>query len=455
MIVNVVVGLMLAAGVPHETYVLRTDASVWDVAVEDLTGDGRAEILLVCCDAETRPFVKFVALYPAGAGGEYASEAAVRLDLDPSISTLFFAEVDGAPPRELVAADAAGATVFRYEDGRFAVLATPRFRSLLPSGSKEPAFLKDIASDLDDDGIDEWIVPAPAGYDVRTAEALVCGVECDVVSEIFRHGSVYITHRLPAYRTFEIEGEPKMGLAFLSDEVADFAYGPGWSLHERFEVPVNVDEKWEASAKMEDLNDDAFPDLIVTQTKGTVNLKAVTHVYLAAAPFTYPEAPTAVFEADGAIASPAVLDVDGNGTRDMVLVKIPFGIRNVINFFLRRKVAIRVDVYLLNDDRFEPKPTYTEKVLLDAPEGRERVAYTFGDFSGDGRIDVAYGAASDRLEIHTSSPERLVSPKPWVALAIPTFGVARPCDLNGNDNKDLVLFHPSGEHNTRVEVVVF
>lgn len=455
MIVDVVVGLMLVAAVPHATYVLRTDTSVWDVAVEDLTGDGRAEILLVCCEGETRPFVKFVALYPAGAGGEYASEAAVRLDLDPSISTLFFAEVDGAPPRELVAADAEGATVFRYEEGRFAVLATPRFRSLLPSGSKEPAFLKDIALDLDDDGIDEWIVPGPTGYDVRTAEALVCRIECDVVSDIFTHGSVYITHRLPAYRTFELEGEAQKGLAFLSDEVADFAYGPSWSRRERFEVPVNVDEKWEASAKMEDFNGDAFPDLIVTQTKGTVNLKAVTHVYLAAAPFTYPETPTAVFEADGAIASPAVLDVDGNGTRDLVLVKIPFGVGNVLNFFLRRKVAVRVDVYLLNEDGFEPEPTYTEKVLLDAPEGRERVAYTFGDFSGDGRIDVAYGAASDRLEIHTSSPERLVSPKPWATLEIPTFGVARPYDLNGNDAKDLVLFHPSGEHKTRVEVVVF
>ena len=47
------------------------------------------------------------------------------------------------------------------------------------------------------------------------------------------------------------------------------------------------------------------------------------------------------------------------------------------------------------------------------------------------------------------------SARPWVALAIPTFGVARPCDLNGNDKKDLVLFHPSGGHKTRVVVVVF
>ena len=63
MIVELAVGLMLLNAVPHETYVLRTDTSVWDVAVEDLSGDGRAEILLVCCEAETRPFVKFVARY--------------------------------------------------------------------------------------------------------------------------------------------------------------------------------------------------------------------------------------------------------------------------------------------------------------------------------------------------------------------------------------------------------
>jgi len=455
MAMTLALGLMLLAAAPHQAYVLRTETSVWDVAAHDFTGDGRAEILLLCCEEDSRPLAKFIAVHPAGAEGAYSAAAAARLDLEPSVSTLFLAEVDGAAPKELVAADAEGATVFRYEEGRFAVLAAPRFPSLLPSGSKEPAFLKDIAVDLDDDGVDEWIIPGPSGYDVRTAEGLVCRLTCDVVSGIFTHGSVYITHRLPAYRTFEVPGEPNKGLAFLSDEVADFAYGPDWSRRERFEVPVNVDEKWEASAKMEDLDGDGFPDLIVTQTKGTVNLKAVTHVYLAAAPFTYPDAPTAVFEADGAIASPVPLDVDGNGTRDIVLVKIPFGVGNVINFFLRRKVSVRVEVYLLNENGFGRKPTYTEKVLLDAPEGRERVAYTFGDFSGDGRIDVAYGAASDKLVIHTSTPERLASSGPWVTLAIPTFGVARPYDLNGNEAKDLVLFHPSGPHKTRVEVVVF
>ena len=456
MMTPIVLLATLVSAVPYDAFVLEPGAPVWDLAANDVTGDGLAELFILCCDAKSRPLNKFVAVYEADENGGYATEPASKIALKPEQSTLFFAEVDGAAPLELVVADAEGAVVLTYRNGQFEQVAAPRFRSLYPSGAKGPVLLTDVAVDLDRDGIDEWLSPAPMGYDLRNADGLVASLSCDVVSDIYSyHEGIRITHRLPAFTVFETSEDAVKGLAFLSDEVADFAYGPGWSERSRFVVPLNVDEKWDADTKMDDINGDKFPDLVVTQTKGTINLKAVTHVYLASAPFTYPDEPTRTFEASGAVSSPTLLDVDGDGDLDVVLLKIPFGVRNVITLFLRRKVSVKVEVYLFNDGAFEEKPSYVERLSLDAPEGRERIAYTFGDFSGDGRIDVAYGRGENHFVIHTSDTERLVSVKPWVTLSLPSFGVAQPYDLNGNAAQDLVIHHPGGEQKGRVEVVVF
>lgn len=441
--------------VPFQSYVLNSEVNVWDVAAKDVTGDGQAEVFVLCCDEKSRPLQKYVGVYVADGSGGYTEAPTVKIELEARVSTLFFAEVDGKAPVELVAADAEGATVFRYADGHFVPVETPRFNSLFPYGSKEPLFMKETARDLDGDGIDEWLIPVPSGYEVRKPSATLCTIPCDVVSEMSDHDSMYIFHRLPAVHAFPIEGESSKALAFLSDEEALFAHGPGWSEHARYVIPVALDDKWEAATRMDDIDGNKLPDLVVTQTKGTINLKVVTQVYMASSKFTYPDKPTALFEADGAIASPALIDVDGDGTKDLVFINIPFGVTNIVNYFVRGKLSIRVDVYLFKDGSFPAKPTYTEKLTLDAPEGRERVAYAFGDFSGDKRLDVLFGAGSDKLVIHTSSPDRMLSAKPYVTLSMPAFGIARAVDLNGNEAKDLLLHHPGGSNKKRVDVVVF
>jgi hypothetical protein len=184
-------------------------------------------------------------------------------------------------------------------------------------------------------------------------------------------------------------------------------------------------------------------------------MKAITQVYMATAPFTYPQKPDAVFEAAGGLAAPAFVDVDGDGKRDMILIQVPLSVRNIISLFTRRKVSVRLEVYLLTDGRFGDKPTFTESFTLDVPDGLERVAYTIADFNGDKRVDVAFAAGSNRLVIHTGSADAFIGSRPWVGFDIPAFGVARAYDLNNNDAKDLILRHPGGDHKKRIDVIVF
>jgi hypothetical protein len=452
--------LFIAAAVvtgaaPFQQYVLNSDVNVWDVASTDLNGDGNAEIFTICCDEKSEPLEKYVGVYMAGPDGAYPEKPTFRLNVDPTISTFFFAETDGTAPVELIAADAEGATVYKYQDGKFVVASKPRFSSLFPYKSKEPFFLKKGAIDLNGDGIDEWLIPKPSGYELRNASGPIATIECDVVSQMASTGSIYITHRLPAVYPFTRDGYSEKVVAFVSDEYADFALGPGWKEHDRFKIPVNVDEKWEASSSMDDIDGNGEPDLVITQTKGTINMKSLTHIYLARGPGKYPHAPDAEYQVSGALMSPLVVDVNGDKNKDVILVSIPLTAWNMVNFFVRGKVSVQAEVYLYGDGGFGKKPAFSESFLLDAPEGRESVAYTFGDFSGDGRLDVIFGAGANTLVVHTSSDDRLVSAKPWVTLSLPAFGSAHKMKLNANDSEDLVLSHPGGSNSKRVDVVVF
>jgi len=455
MIASAVAGLMFVVAATPQAYVLDLDQNVHDVTAQDITGDGVSELLVLCCDEKSRPLVKFVAVYEAGSNGAFPAKPTAFLDLNASISTIFFSHVDESPGAEVVAADAEGATVYAYAGRTFTPVATPRFASLLPTGAKEPIFYKDIAQDLDGDGAEEWIIPVPGGYEIRTPKKTITRIECDIVSEISTASSAYIYHRLPACQVFSLAGEAKKCLAFLSDEIADFAHGAGWETRQRFQIPMNVDDKWEASSRMTDINGDGFPDLVVTQTRGTINMKAITQIYIATAPFTYPEKPDAVFEASGGLAAPAFVDVDGDDRKDLILIHVPLGVRNIVNFFMRHKVSVRLEVYRFDNGKFGSKPDFIENFTLDAPDGLEKVAYTLGDYNGDKRIDVAFAAERDELAIHTGEKDAFISSRPWVEFKIPAFGIARSYNLNGNDAQDLVIYHPGGSDKKRVDVIVF
>ena len=436
-------------------FALETALKVWDVDVSDMNGDGMADILVLTSDEQSYPLKKELALFLSDGKGGYPAKPSAVLPLDPSMGAAMLAECDGKPPKELVVLDAAGALVYRFEGGQFVKIGEPRFPSLLPSHAKEPSFLKHSAKDLLGDGRDVWFIPTPNGYDLRRMDGSVALTECDVISEMRREENTYIVHRLPAVHPFDVPGEQHKGIAFLSDAFADFAHGPNWTQHERFRIPINLEEKWQGAADMEDFNNDGLPDLVVTQMKGTVNMMAQTQIYIAKELFKYPATPTKTFSTKGGISSPILIDVDGDKCKDVVLVSIPLGVTNFINFFVRGKISVRADVYLFNGTDFGDKPTFSTGLTMDAPEGRERVAYTFGDFNGDGRLDVAFGKESDTLAIRTGEKERFLSSDPWVTIKVPSFGMAETYDLNGNAAQDIVMYHPGGANSKRVDVIVF
>ncbi len=455
MLALVVAGAIVIAGGAPETFVLTSRLDVWDAAVADLNGDSKKDVLAFCADSRSYPLEKSLAAYLADDQGRYHSKPSAELKLDPSVGTAFIAEIDGYPPQEVIVMRPSGAFVYRLGASRFKLIAEAPFSSLYPSGATEPVFLLDSAVDLDGDGIDEWLIPVSGGYEIRNQRGLISAVPSHVESEIRELGALVIQHRLPTIHTFDDPGASTKGLAFLSDRFADFSYGPGWSDHYRYRIPSALDERWEAYARMNDINGDGFPDILVTQTRGTISLEVQTQVYVADEPFVYPESPTVQFASKGSFTTPALLDVNQDGTSDIVFMTIPLGIRNIINYFFRKKLSVQIDAHLYTGRGFDEKPSFRTHLTMEAPEGRERVAYTMGDFTGDGQTDAAMGVSGEELAIYKGDPKSFLSSKPWKTFAVPGFGVARSEDLDGNGTEDIVLFHPSGDHQKRIQVILF
>ncbi|MCL4215962.1 MAG: VCBS repeat-containing protein, partial [Candidatus Hydrogenedentes bacterium] len=424
-----------------------------DVAVEDVDGDGRHDVVASCAAKEdAAPCI--IVVYLQSEQGGLPKLPSITLTLPVATGVVMFVQMNGEGPRELVAAHSTGAAVHACRDGALAEQSVLEFNSLFPSAVKEPLIL-DYGLDLDGEGSEEWLLPVSRGFQLWRGAQPVAELRADVSSQIRRGSSVSVSHVLPDFAAFSLPDQQNKALAFLSRQYLDFAYGDDWSESRRLKLPHEEDSEWNWSAQMEDLNGDELPDLVVTESTGSVNVKMRVSVYHATAPFTYPAKPGTVLESAGALASPYLQDVNGDGKNDLIMIKIPFSVKTFVNYFLRQRVNVQLEAYLSSSTGIESQASLSQSITVSAPDDREQIAYAMGDFNGDSRLDLALGSGEDALEVHLGGETRFVEPKPWLQLNLPSLGLARPYDIDGNAAEDLIIFHPDGQKSTRIEVVLF
>jgi hypothetical protein len=241
----------------------------------------------------------------------------------------------------------------------------------------------------------------------------------------------------------------------LSERKVDWYWGKEWEEHGEFQIPLRLKENWEARTKLADVNGDVHPDVMVTQTKGTIDLSTMIQIYISDKSLRYDSIPTFQTTFKGGVATPALYDVDGDDDLDLVIINIPFSFKNIANFFLRKKMSVRIDVHFFENNSFSKKANYKQYFTLDAPDGQERIGYALGDFSGDGRTDVAISQGRNLISIYLGEKSRLLSSKPQYRFKLPAFGVLTTEDINLSAGEDLLLFHSVGKHNKRIDVICF
>jgi FG-GAP-like repeat len=435
--------------------ILQSPHPVWDAVVRDVNDDGYQDLVALTSKEGIYPPEKHVLIFWGSDSGHYTSTRSYDFPLRPGSGNVFFSQPDGQGALELVAVDPLGFRSYTFDAGTFRESGIVPVVSIYPVNTREPMFLQEVSVDLDGDGREEWLVPGPGGYSVWSAGQKRYELAADIPGEVADIGGEYITYRVPKVYVAPPEGGHVPVLAFLSDRVADFHYGTNWEESSRYRISQTLEQRWDAHTELKDINADGRPDLMVTQTEGTINMNVLTQIYMGGPSFTYAAKPEFQIASSGGFSAPALVDVNNDEQDDLVVVSIPFSLRNIANFFIRKKVSIRIDIHLQHGNGFPEKPSFRTYMTMQAPDGRERFTYAWGDYNNDGYMDAAIGAGGEQVNIYVRTEKSLLSSKPWKTFEIPAFGVAKSVDVDGKGGDDLVVFHPGLQDSRRLDVLRF
>lgn len=418
-----------APGVLQAELALAAGETLIDARLEDFDGNGQADLVLELSSASGRA----LALYARRpAAPHFAARADERIALPADAIGYAFGDFALAPGRELVLFGARGLYVRALGQGENASLTPLLACSLLwqAAGREGVASLQDAVLDLDADGLDDLAVAEPSGLRIalqRRAEASVRFDEQQLAlrsvpgpgnfgrgggarislslaldsEERQRFGLssgplVELEERIPSPRFVDCDGDGRLDLAALEGyELCVWLQRGG-----RFEAapqarqPLPLDRSRARAldvsfaCALEPLDADARADcLIVASDDRSEGVRTQVLCYAQAKTdgprsfFGEKGVPTTLLAIDGFASEPLLVDLDGDGARDLALLALVPQL-----FSMAGGSSARGQLLLFRNQggRFARKPELTTELGSASEERVELALRALNDADGDG-----------------------------------------------------------------------
>ena len=399
-----------------------------------------------------------------------------------------------------IAKTAAGFEMFGYKNSSVALFSrtTGMFETLFHSPTMfrsrddQSSPLSDMFTDLNDDGLDDFMMPDFGGWRIALQDKTGFSptqVLGSPPSMRMRSSSLNVAYS--ATRPFKVRAvsNDQVDLALWSDESLDvYRLQPdGRYLQTSINLIDNidgvisgyseisigqtetVDEKNFHSQILEDIadiNDDGIDDLVVKRIKsqGVLGWESDYQMFFGArqnnGELRFDKMRSTAILSKGFQFDTKLLDINGDGTLEFIITSAKISLGAIVRVLLTRTAKLEVSVFSLKDGQFPEKPT-AKKIIsaqIDFKSGSVSVpAVLTADVNGDGLKDLLVQNDSSELAIYLGEPSDRLFAKgsTKIRLNLPkTSSDYLVHDLD-NDGRDELILTIQEEQTTRVSVVRF
>lgn len=466
---------MSAAPPPFTRARLLRSAAVDEIRLEDLTGDGRPDILVQQSPGRE------LALFVQRTDGTFPYKPDRRLRLPDTLFAWCLAAL-GPPgakaPRRVCGLTPDGILAFPPLDGPEAPpVELILFPTAFAGRNRQTPVFAEFLQDLDADGDVDALVPQSDGLCVfRQTAPGVFALDQQIPLELGSIqptwgtglGRVVTVCATPRVMTADLlgRGSPQI-LLYAQDTLSVHAIGSdgrfGWLPDVEIALRGRKSRRrfsliqYQLPPSVLDLNGDGALDILhVVAGRGEAHLFLGAPGSRSVFPTVgKPRPPDDTKKIDGYIPNYWVRDLDGDGRQDLLLSTVgKLTVIGGLQIFLTRQVDIQLMAFLNRPGgRYPREPdfvrAFTVPLSMYATRDELEIDTPFfpcvdGDFNRDGRKDLVIKHAPTALAVYPGTPHGVFGEAPIVELPIDALydkTTVQVADLNGDGVSDLVLHH--------------
>ena len=455
---------------------LRLPGELVNLAAEDFDGDGLRDVAAFCLSGEGRRPGKTVSVFYQRRGSSFPQNPDQTWPLDPEAVVFDTGDVGGTGKKAICYVRPDGLYAYMPADkghsakpvqlikasGVFSnesYTSLPRWQVLM-GGGKGP--LRALIPSVNRLLVHSW---SDGGF--RQVNSLPLSTQTGFVEDLVSgEGPLTITHRIPLAETVGYNQAAAQDLMVTWDDNADIWLRKDGGFAEkgylRFRpglMEARKDIMDNASVTATDLDGDGRCDMVVTKMSGGVaQTKTLVFIYMRRPDGGFNKKPGQTIITEGVI-GPRILDMDGDGRKDIVLPSVRMGLNNFINMLTSKQINMNIGIYLQDKNgRYPVQPTKVKAVTfkLDVSNmGKNaRPVMAFGKFGNSRGYGLVVASKEERVSVYLPDRYSVLGDNPAVNLSVKAPSEMELVDMNGDGADDIVMSYRRVAENAR-EVDVF
>jgi len=400
---------------------------------------------------------KVIARLQTPDGLRYSAQSELAHTLDQDIGTIDFGDLNKDGRDDLIATKNGRIEIlYQKEDGKFPQKSSLQFACPynLPY-SRKKVFQYDFLKDLNHDQKPDIFIPTIKGYALvaqdpqgRFPQMITQNINLDYSSSLSVYGQyLAIEYNLPIPSQIDINKDGMKDLVFSDGNTFTFfpfqpeegKYGPAVTI----KIPVERKPFGSLHAKVDEINGDGLPDIIIMRVSGKKILTNEIFLFKGQTGLVYPQKEDQLIHSEGAAQIPFIQDLNGDGKKELVTSSVKIGLSFFVDYFLRNRIGIDVSIYCLGQEQlYDEKPAKVRRLYFKTEEEEGSPAVQQGDFNNDGLKDFVLATHPDRLSFYLANPREFLSDKPACEVNVPAYGRITVRDFNGDGRDDMAIIYP-------------